>query len=236
MISSKEHLPTIILALALLLVPVAIWFESAEADTWQARLLLPKLALEPDRHTPRLSSGTFLPPEIGQDLTLTPQDNPIIIAKTSRILPGVTVTIQPGTRIFAHEFSSLLIEGTLSSNGTAQKPVTFTSNERHPDNQIWAGLVFAPDSQSQLSYTDFSYATPAITCQPDSQLTANHITIEYASLGLFTESPTCQLINSVIKNVRDGVISLGFPVQFTNTKVFAQRRSIREISDPAALY
>ena len=179
MISSKEHLPTIILALALLLVPVAIWFESAEADTWQARLLLPKLALEPDRHTPRLSSGTFLPPEIRQDLTLTPQDNPIIIAKTSRILPGVTVTIQPGTRIFAHEFSSLLIEGTLSSNGTAQKPVTFTSNERWSSLQIAKVNLATPISATlrrllPVSQIASSLPTTSLLNTPRSDYSLSH--------------------------------------------------------------
>lgn len=149
---------------ALLFIPLAIWAQLANANVWQERLAVPRFTDEPNRHTPLHFTGTFLPPVIIKDRTITAADNPVIITKTVQVPSGVTLTIEPGTKIFAHEYALLDVSGQLQINGSPEKPVQFSSNEQHPVNQVWGGLVFETGSHGTIVQTIFHSASPAVSC------------------------------------------------------------------------
>jgi len=78
------------------------------------------------------------------DMTLTVTDSPYVITKNVRILPDVTLTIEPGVRL---EFQnrSFGIDGHLEANGTATTNITFTHTS---DTDTWGGIHFFRELQA----------------------------------------------------------------------------------------
>lgn len=146
---------------------------------------MPRFEAEPNRHTPLFTTGTFLPPVIAADRTLTPANNPVIIAKTVRVPPNVTLTIQPGTRLVAHEYARLEVQGQLRVVGTAQAPVKFSSNERHPENQMWAGIVFEAGGRGLIRQARLKAASPAVSCLVGSAVTLDSVAIVGSIMDTF---------------------------------------------------
>lgn len=202
-------LPTLLLCVALLCIPAFILFERKEFTTWTSPLLLP--AFEPTiaRHTPRHATGTFLPPIIHQSRTLGPADNPVIITTATQVPAGVSLTLLPGTHLFFHEFASLTVAGNFQAQGTAQTPIQLHTNELHPTNQTWGGLLFTASGRGDIAYTTITDASPALSCLPQSHVAARVVTILRGSLGLFTASANCQVTASTINGARDGVVVVG---------------------------
>lgn len=185
--------------------PVAAWLELTFNQTWTNRLAWPNLLSEPDRHTPYQVTGTFLPPEITKNTTYTPAQNPILLRGTVTVKPGVTVTFAPGTQIWAFEFSELDVEGRLVSQGTAQQPVAFVTNEQNSVNQTWNGLSFKAGSHGDLQYVHLEHGSPSLSCLAGSQVSLSHGFIQYGSLGIYNVGSACQ--------VRDTRIEVPRPIQ-----------------------
>jgi|SRR5581483_830554 len=226
----RNYVPAILLSALLLLVPLGIIIENLRPDIWNARLWLAMLVPEPNRHTPQYTNGTYLPPVITKDTTLTASGSPIVVAGTIRVPAGVTLTIEPGTAIYAAEFSEIDIEGTLRALGTAQTPITLSTNEVHPLNQVWNGLIFRPGSAGTISYTTIAHGAPAISCLATAVVQGDHLTLTDTLTDVFTTSPRCAFTNSVLRSWQDGVIAIGFDPTLTNTKIFAARELIRKIA------
>lgn len=194
--------------LAIIAIPLAIALEQENPKIWNDRISIPSFSALTNLHTPREYTGLFLPPTISTSQTITLEDSPVIITGTTTILPNTTLTLEPGTEIFMHEYASLVVEGTLVVNGTFQQGVTFTTNEEHPSNQSWAGIVFASTGRGTITNAHLKFGSPGITCNPDSAAVIQHTTIELGNLGMYTASPNCSISKSVIKNVDTGIISL----------------------------
>jgi len=225
-----KHTPTLLLTIALLLLPSLIWLEQAEASLWNNRLLIPFLEEEPNRHTPLNPTGTYLPPTISQDTSLSPDHSPYILNHEVIVTPDATLTILPGVTLLAHEFSQLTINGQLISQGAAANPIHFISNEVHPDNQLWNGLIFTDTGRGHITHTTFQHATPAITCGGTSQVSLNNIFIEQTSLDIFSQSPNCVLANSRLKSIRDGFIAMSHQPHVTSTIFQVAREPIQVFS------
>lgn len=193
----------------LVLIPLAVWIEHSDAPVWNERLLWPVFQEEPNRHTPRYPLGTFLPPTITQDMTFSAKDNPIILAGTTTIAPGVQVTFEPGMMMVVHEYGQIIVEGMLSVRGSAEQPVRITSNEEHIDNRVWTGIVIQSGGQATMNHAIIRYASPAVSCMAQSKATISNSLIEFGNLGIYTESPACAVTASTIRSVRDGVIAVG---------------------------
>lgn len=202
-----KSLPTVLFLAGLVLIPAAVAFERLEPETWQSRLAFFPGDDEINRHTPLHAAGTFLPLQITQDLGLTPNQNPVILAGRTEIKSGVTVTFAPGTHLYAHEFAELAILGVLRMQGTDTQPVTLTTNERHPQNQLWNGIIVESGGQAEITYTHFEYASPALTCLPGSTTKLSHSEIKNALIGIFTNSPTCTFSENRTQAIRDNIVS-----------------------------
>ena len=221
-----KDLSTTIIIAALLLLPLAIWSETADFEVWNNRLVIPTLTPEPNRHTPRNDAGTFLPPVIEESLTLTPADNPILLTTTTRISPNATVILTPGTAVYAHEFAGLIVAGHLVAEGTAAQPIQFISNEVHPLNQTWSGITVTKDGQLTITHADLHQASPAFTCLTGSNASLSNVHITDTSLGIFTTTPDCRLSYSRINSTRDGIVAIGVAPTVAHTKIFAAHGNI----------
>lgn len=221
---------SLLLATAIILgLPLAIWVEHQENFTWTNRLFAPRLEPVINRHTPGVSQGTFLPPLIQKNTTLSSADNPVIIPAITTIAPDTTLTIQEGVTIYVHEYGALLVKGTLTINGRQKNQVVMTTNEMNMANQVWSGIITEPGGQTNIQYTQIAYASPAVTCGLGANLNANHVKITYGNLGLFAARSNCILVNSLIKNVRDGIVAQGEAPATASTIIQASRENIKII-------
>jgi len=212
---------SLLLAIVLLIAPLAIWGEKFLSEQWQERLVIPKFEVEPDRHSSRFWSGTALPRTIRQDLVISPAQNPIFIYGTTAIPAGRTLTIEAGTKIYVQEFAGLNVSGTLNIAGEENNPVGFASNENHPDNQMWSGLVVDATGTANVNYAKITGAAPAFTCLPDSTANITNTDIAQGSMGFFTASSKCELANSIIRGFREGVVSIDTEPNLPNSQVTA---------------
>lgn len=60
-------------------------------------------------------------------------DKPYLIYDSILIPQGCTLTIDPGTKVYSHNKSSILVAGTINVNGTYQNPVQFMGDRIDPD-------------------------------------------------------------------------------------------------------
>jgi len=186
-----KDLSTALLIGALILLPLTIWGETSSLRNWNNRLAIPYLTSQPDRHTSKHTTGTVLPSVISEDLSLAPVNNPVLLTTTTRTNAGITLKLAPGTTIYAHEFSGIIIEGRLSVQGTKEQPVLFTSNEIHPLNQTWSGITITKGAQATITHATFHYASPTLTCLVDSNATLTNTHITDTILAVFNANPNC---------------------------------------------
>lgn len=179
------------LSLALLLTPASFWLQQAAPEALESRLWLPQLTPVIDRHTPLYTNGIYLPPTITANQTIPASASPLILTGTTRVAAGATLTLEAGTHIYTAEFATLTIDGALITQGTAEQPVVFSTNEQHAANQLWNGLVFKAGSRGDLNSTTVEYATPAITCLQNSYVPGHNNRLKNTKLPIFSETARC---------------------------------------------
>ena len=89
---------------------------------------------------PSFASATALPTKITENTTLAPAGNPY--TGTTTIESGVTLNVEPGVKFTA---VSITVKGTLSAEGTAEKPITFTES-----NGNYVPITFEPGSGASV--------------------------------------------------------------------------------------
>jgi hypothetical protein len=206
-----------------------MWIELTSSTLWGQRLLIPNISNTPDLHTPRFAEGYFLPPIISKDTVIDPEKNPVVLTGTVHISPNTTLTLKPGVQIFANEFATLIVDGTLISQGTAKNKVTFITNEQHPDNQNWAGIIVNPDGKAQISNNDINNASPGISCIGSSQVNIDSTFITDGSTGIFSTSPNCTVNKSRITVTRNGIETVGVDIKITDTTITAGQKQIENL-------
>lgn len=108
-----------------------------------------------------------------------------IVDGNCQILPGETLTIEPGTEFLFTGPYAWLIQGTLLAEGNEDNLITFTRQEPTTAH-LWGGLQFmsgAPDN-SVISYCLIEYG---------SKLFGN-------GGGIYSEGVSFQVTNSIIRN------------------------------------
>jgi hypothetical protein len=219
---------TRLLVVVLIVLPFAGLAERFIPEVWQERLALPVLTATLPRHTPRQAQGVFLPPRLTATYAAPTATEPLLLAGTVEIPADVTFTIPAGTHLFAHEFARLVVKGRLIIAGTPDQPVQLTTNEQHPANQWWSGLVIEPGGVAEIRHAQIEYAYPGITCLSGSTTTVTETRIRYTSLGAFVASDQCAFIRSLITSRRHGIISVGPAPRLERTTITASREALRQ--------
>jgi len=228
----KYSTSSLLIALALIATPLLVWGERAMGSQWTQRLILPFLVEEPNRHTLIVTEGRVLPLRIEENATLSADHGPYIINSQTVVGKKATLTIEPGTTLLAQEFATLIIDGELIINGTNEKPVLFSTNEAHPDNQVWGGIIFSHESQGQVTETRIDHAAPGLSCLANSNVNASHLRIKSKSVGIYTESQTCKITKSYIQSPKHGVITNGTYFDSTANRIAAGKQDKLEIAKP----
>lgn len=112
-------------------------------------------------------NGVVLPSQIVENMTLT-KDNYYIIQNSTVIAEGVTVTVEPGTKIqfwsndpedpYADQYiASLQVKGKFITNGTLEEPVELFPSELMSQYEVC--LCEAGSGRIELNYTNVTNAT-----------------------------------------------------------------------------
>ncbi|WP_163408290.1 right-handed parallel beta-helix repeat-containing protein [Flavobacterium ajazii] len=103
---------------------------------------------------------------------------------------GQTLTIEEGVEIKFDGYYSLIVNGTLLANGTADKYIKFTSNSTSPTNKDWNQLVI--NGITEMDYCIVEYGK----AKNDD------------NIGLINITGNLTLTNSIIKNSEQSAISI----------------------------
>jgi hypothetical protein len=206
---------------ALILIPGWFLFEQALHHKTVDRLISWDITTQPDRHTPIYTAGTYLPPVVTQQLIFSAADSPVIVPHTVEIAPQATLTLEPGTLVVVGEFGSLTVQGRLVANGTASQPVTFTTNESHPDNQLWGGIIVAPHGSASLVHTHLRFASPAVTCLANSEAVIQHSRLTHSTQAVVSASPRCNVEDTFIQSERIGLVTINTRPDTARTTIHA---------------
>ncbi len=157
---------------------------------------------------PSAASAAALPSKITENMTLTAAGSPYTGSPT--IEAGVTVNAEPGVTFKGGEIN---VNGTLKAEGTAEKPVLFTSTSDSAAGQ-WKGIAFnSGSSASIIDHAEVRYAgsfsnVPAIKINGVSP-TITHSTVRNSTYwGIQVEGGGSPEIahDEVLNNGRSGII------------------------------
>lgn len=204
----NNNLSRLCLLLVIIGLPFFAYVEHKQNSIWAKRLAIPQLVREPSFHTPRYSEGTYLPIIINKDVTIAPEDGPVLIAGVVTITPQGSLLIQAGTNVYVHEYGQIVNQGNIVIEGTKDAPVIFDTNETNEANQVWGGIIVSSSGKAIITNTIFTHASPAVSCLTGSHVSINNSTIRNANVGLYSETSSCILQNSRITAVRDAIVAV----------------------------
>lgn len=144
-------------------------------------------------------NGVVLPSQIVENMTLT-KDNYYIIPNSTVIAEGVTVTVEPGTKIqfwsndpedpYADQYIAYLqVEGVFITNGTLEEPVELFPSELM--GQFVVEIEEVNDGRVELNYTNVINASIDISVADHCKFTQNYVGALWkraVSRGKVTES------------------------------------------------
>jgi len=90
--------------------------------------------------------------------------------------------------------------------------------------------ISTPQSITSITNAHIKHASPAITCQTSSTVSIDNSLIEQGNLGVFSESGSCNITNSNIKSLGDGIIYTVAKPDLTNTTINAHTTAIKQIT------
>jgi hypothetical protein len=105
---------------------------------------------------------------ITQNTTWTAANSPYIAISSVVVMPGVTLTIEPGVEVRFNAQRALVVNGTLDARGTEMQPIIFTANTDELEPGYWGYIQFGSDFE------------PPTACGEPQCPTLQHVVVEYA--------------------------------------------------------
>ncbi|MBI2304970.1 MAG: carboxypeptidase regulatory-like domain-containing protein [Chloroflexi bacterium] len=75
-------------------------------------------------------------------------ESPYIVTAPITVAQGIALTVEPGVEVRFNSKTYLQVEGTLHAQGTASRPIAFTSSAPIPTPGDWGYIRFRPSSQA----------------------------------------------------------------------------------------
>ncbi len=153
---------------------------------------------------------------------------PYVLLGTVRVDTNITLTIDPGCKIYANANAPMLVDGTLIINGTKDEPVIFTGNRLDADYKdlpaSWPGIYCRATSKNNVfTYTTVKNAYQAIVAESPAdnfnpKLTLHQCIVDNAyDAGLLCVASSLFADNSLISNCGSNInFTLGGTYQLIN--------------------
>ncbi|RYY68391.1 MAG: hypothetical protein EOO13_12465, partial [Chitinophagaceae bacterium] len=95
-------------------------------------------------------NARFMNGSIITNNTVWDNSQPYVILDFLNVAAGATLTIQPGTKIYAHANAPIIIDGTLNATGTANNKISFAGDRLDAPYKDypagWPGIIFRSSS------------------------------------------------------------------------------------------
>ncbi|RTL58407.1 MAG: hypothetical protein EKK37_08705 [Sphingobacteriales bacterium] len=155
-------------------------------------------------------------------------DLPYVILGGLQVAPGITLTVNPGVRIYSHADAPFIVNGTLTINGTKKDSVIFRGDRLDEDYRdfpgSWPGIYFRGSSKdNQLTYTIIKNAYQGIVAQDPSGNANPKVTLSQCIIdniydaGILGIQSSIKADNCLISNCGNNVaIALGGVYAFTH--------------------
>lgn len=156
---------------------------------------------------------------------------PYVILEKLQVDTNVTLTLEPGCKVYCHANAPILVDGTLVTNGTKENPVVFAGDRLDEDYKdlpaSWPGIYFRETSKSNvLSFTTVKNAYQAIVAESPASNLSPKITMHQCVInnaydaGVLCVNSSLFADNSLISNCGSNInIILGGAYSFTNCTV-----------------
>jgi uncharacterized membrane protein YwzB len=156
---------------------------------------------------------------------------PYVILGSLQVDTNITLTIDPGCRIYSHASAPILVDGTLIINGTRAQPVIFAGDRLDEDYKdlpaSWPGIYFREFSKD--NFLNFTVVKNAYRGVVSEYLAANglpKVTMQQCIIdnaydaGLLFVNSSFDINNSLISNCGNNIsIILGGDYKLTNCTV-----------------
>lgn len=106
------------------------------------------------------SQATEVKDDIDRNTIWTRANAPYIITRDISVRDGVILTIEPGVTVRFNPGTDMTVNGALIATGTANLPISFSSNADNPGPGAWGGITINNSRigyMSTLSYCDIAY-------------------------------------------------------------------------------
>ncbi|HMO61325.1 MAG TPA: hypothetical protein PKC39_00780 [Ferruginibacter sp.] len=173
----------------------------------------------------------FLRNKVIESNTTWVNDLPYVILGGIQIDTGITLTINPGCKIYCNASAPVLVDGTLIVNGTFEEPVTFTGDrldDYYRDFPAsWPGIYFRQTSKNnvvQFATVKNAYQALAVQGAPDNLnpklILAQSVIDNAYDAGIICVNTTVYAENNLISNCGNNInILLGGAYAFTHCTV-----------------
>jgi Right handed beta helix region/Dockerin type I domain len=147
--------------------------------------------------SPSLMAATSISGAISSSATLTPADNPIRVIANTTVLPGATLTIEPGCVLEMSNSVKITVQGGLVADGTPEAPITF----RKSTTSNWGRISFSDaDPGSILDHCRiFGGYVEIKSTKSSGQATVSNCYIEH-------NASYCLLVNNANPTITSNVI------------------------------
>ena len=142
----------------------------------------------------KIGEPTLLPAKISKNTTLNAAQSPYLVEGALVVLPGVRLTVEPGTVIWFRKLG-LVVKGELQVNGTEAEPVRFASL----GSGNWKGIFFDKSKTvSRMAYCQISDAEFGIRASASTVNLKNCI-FQDNVWGIVIEEGRTEIHNSLVR-------------------------------------
>lgn len=159
---------------------------------------------------------------ISANTTWSPDScNPYIATGSVIVDTAYTLTIEAGVTIKWNPGTALTVRGALLAKGSAEQPVTFTSNQTNPASGDWAGIEFVDSSKDAEYDANESYLRGSIIQYSIIEYAGKKTNQAQGSPAINAVNASPYIDNTIIQNNQGmGVyIENGKTIHFTNNQV-----------------
>ncbi len=150
----------------------------------------------------KIGEPTILPAVIAEDTTLDWAKSPYLVKDAIVVLPGATLTIQPGTVVWFRSLG-LIIKGNIQIQGTKTEPVRLASL----GSSNWKGLIFdRSKAANSLTYCEIVNAEYGIRAS-GSKVTVQNCLFQDNTWGIVIDNGTAEVNGSLIRTSKKTAIA-----------------------------
>jgi hypothetical protein len=142
----------------------------------------------------KIGKPTILPSVIAEDTSLDGDKSPYLVKDALIVLPGVKLTIHPGTVIWFHSLG-LIVKGQIQILGTEKDPVRLAS----VGSSNWKGLFFDQSStENKLYFCEILKAEFGVRVS-DSTVSIQNCLFQDNVWGIVVDNGTAEINSSLIR-------------------------------------